>query len=122
MYSVADINNPNTDTSTSGKDTGIVPALCVDLNYKFKGTSWICDWGNGTQKKITFTSDTQCTIYTLVDGLTTNFNATSYTVSGMKTVKIAKPGKQTQKETATVDDSTSPHTLTYSDKMYVRQE
>ena len=31
VYSVANINNPDTDTSTSGRDTGIVPALCIPV-------------------------------------------------------------------------------------------
>ncbi len=31
VYTGADINNPDTDTSTSGRDTGIVPALCIPV-------------------------------------------------------------------------------------------
>ena len=114
VYSGANINNPDVDTSTSGRDTGIVPALCIDLNYNFKGTSWICDLGNGNEKKIEFTTDTVCKISTFVDGSRTGFTNATYTVTGLKTVKI-KPQGQTQSKTATVNDSTSPHTLRYSD-------
>ncbi len=124
VYSGADINNPDTDTSTSGRDTGIVPALCLDLSYDYYQTKWVCDLGNGTRKVLKFTNKAQYSLKTYVNDEVTESKINSYSVpsgiSGIRKVTIHKTA--TSYSSATLDRTTSPHTLTYLGDVYVRQE